>query len=112
MNQVLMSCLWCFIAIWAGSQRAMGKIKALLRTYLWSGSKNATTTHVSWDDYMMPKENSGLSLLSPEDAIKALMSKWIVQALLPGKSNLQIILRCFIMQLQPFYYGPWGPSPL
>lgn len=111
-NQVLMSSLWCFITVWAGSKKIIWKIKALLRNYLWSGSENIATTCVSWDDYMMPKEISGPSLISPKDAMKALMSEWIVQALLPNKSNLQIILRSCIMQLQPSYYGPWGPSPL
>jgi hypothetical protein len=42
---------------------------------------------------MMPKKVGGLSLILPEDAMKALMSKWIIQALLQSKSNLQIILR-------------------
>lgn len=30
---------------------------------------------MSWDDYTMPKKGGGLSLISPEDAIRALMSK-------------------------------------
>lgn len=55
---------------------------------------------------------SGLGLISPEDAMKLLMSKWIVQALLPGMSNLQIILQYRITKLQPSNHGPWGPSSL
>ena len=46
-----------------------------------------------WDDCMVLKKVGGLSLISPEGTMKALISKWVIQALLYGKSNLQIILR-------------------
>jgi hypothetical protein len=52
------------------------------------------------------------SLTSPEDAMRALISKWILQALLPAQSNVQAILRYPITQLQPPYHGSWGPSSL
>ena len=39
----------------------------------------------------MPKKPSGLSLILPENAMRALMNKRIIQALIPGQSNLQII---------------------
>ena len=38
---------------------------------------------VSWDDCTMAKKVGGLSLTLPEDAMKVLVSEWIVQALLP-----------------------------
>jgi hypothetical protein len=108
-----MSSLSYFIVVWMGSKRVLGKkIKPLLCSYLWSRSENTTRARVNWGDYIMPKKVGGLSLTLPEDAMKALMSKWINQALLPSKSNLQIILRYHIMHLQPSYHGPWGPSSL
>ena len=91
---------------------ALGKIKAFLRNYLWSGSENTTRARVSWDDCTMPKKVGDLSLTSPEHAMKALMSKWVTQALLPEISNLQTVLRHCIKQLQPSTHGPWGPSTL
>lgn len=39
-HQVLMSSFWCFIAVWAGLKKILGKIKVMLRNYLWSGSKS------------------------------------------------------------------------
>ena len=60
---------------------------------------------------MMFKKVGGLSLISPKDAMKALVSKWVIQALLLSKSNLQIISRYCIKQLQPSTHGPWGPPP-
>lgn len=44
--------------------------------------------------------------------MKALMSKWIVQALLPGQSNLRILLRYRITQLKPSCHGKWGLSSM
>ena len=67
---------------------------------------------VSWDDYTMAKKVGGQSLIFPEDAMRALMSKWIIQALLLGQSNMQVLLRYHIMQLQHCYHGSWGPSSL
>ena len=49
---------------------------------------------VSWDDCTMLKKVGGLT--SPEDAKRALMSKWIIQALLPDHSDLQVLLRYHI----------------
>ena len=60
----------------------------------------------------MLKKVGGLSLTSPQDAMKAFMSKWVIHALLPGKSNLQIIMSHRITHLQHSLHGPWGPSSL
>lgn len=51
------------------------------------------------------QEKRVFSFISSKDVMKALMSKWIIQALLPGKSSLQIILKYRIMHLQPSYHG-------
>ena len=87
MNQVLMSSLWYFITVWAGSKKVLGNIKALLCNSLRSGSENMTISCVSWDDYVLPKKVGGLRLTFVEDAMRALMSKWFIQAHLPGQSN-------------------------
>ena len=77
----------------------MEKIKALLCICLWYGLENKAKARVSWDDCTMPKIVGGPSLISPKDAMKTLMGKWIIQALLPGKhsTNLLIIPRYRIM---------------
>ena len=61
---------------------------------------------------MLPLKVRGLSLTSLEDALRVLMSTWIIQALLPGQLNLQILLRYHIMQLQLSCHGSWGPSTM
>jgi hypothetical protein len=40
------------------------------------------------------------------------MSQWIIQALLPIKPKLQIILRYRMTKWQRTNHGPWGPSSL
>jgi hypothetical protein len=60
---------------------------------------------------VLPKKVGGLSLASVEDAMRALMSKWIIQALLRTQSNLQVLIRYRIMQLQPSYHAH-GVLPL
>ena len=44
--------------------------------------------------------------------MKALVNKWVILALLPGKANLQIILRYCITQFQPSPHILWGPTSL
>jgi hypothetical protein len=80
-----MSSPWYFIALWAGSGKILWKVKALLWNHLWYGSKNTARAQTSWDDYTLLKKVGGLSLTSLEDAMRALMSKWIIQALILGQ---------------------------
>ena len=80
-----MSSLWYFNAVWVGSKKVLRKIKALLHDYLWLAFENTAREWVCWDDYVMLKEVGVLSLTSQEDAMRALMSKWTVQALLPSQ---------------------------
>ena len=103
-NHVLMSSMWHFTTVWVGLKRVLVNNKALLRNCLWCGSKNMTCTRMSWDDCMILKKIGGLSLTSSEDAMKALMSKWIVQAIMHGHANIQFFTRFRITRLQPSYH--------
>lgn len=111
-NHMLMSYLWYFTTVWVGFKRFLVNIKALLHNYLWCGSKNTTRSWLSWDKCMIPKKIGGLSVTSSEDAIKALISKWIIQAVMPDHANMQILVRCRITWLQPCYHDKWGPTSL
>lgn len=113
-NQTLMSSLWCFIAVWIGSKKILSleKIKVLLCNYLWFGSENTAITIVTWDGCTMPKRVGGFHLTPPDDAMRALMSKWITQAISHSQLNMQVLLRYHITQLQHSCYGSWGMSSL
>lgn len=50
---------------------------------------------------------------SQEGAMRALVSKWTIQALLPNQVKFaNLVLRYLIKQLQPSQHGSWGPSSL
>ena len=80
-NQMWMSSLWYFIVVWACLKKILWKIKALLHNYLWSSSENMAQTQMNWDDCTMPKQVRGFRFTFPDDAMRALMNKWIIQAL-------------------------------
>ena len=59
MSQVLMLCLWYFIAVWTSLKKVLRKIKAMLCNYLRS---EYARTRVCWDDYA--RRFAGILLLS------------------------------------------------
>lgn len=70
----------------------------MVRYFLWSGSSSEIRARVAWEDCSVAKKFGGLGLLDAEEAMNALMAKWLLRALLPGSSNLQLFLRYHILQ--------------
>lgn len=89
-NKVFMSSCWYFITVWASSKRILGKIKVLLCNYFSYGFDNTTKARVSQDNSTMPKKVGGLSFIFPEDAMRALMRKWIIQALFMASQTCKL----------------------
>jgi hypothetical protein len=106
-NSILLSTLWFFIHIWAGSNSIIKKIRASLRDYLWSGTEVRAIARVGWDDCCADKKVGGLNLI---EALVALTSKWVLRALEPGTSTLHILLRYRLGKLRPTRAGTWPPS--
>ena len=109
-NQVLSSTLWFFITVWGGSNKILRKIRGAIRNYLWAGKEQLTCTRVSWRECCMRKKNGGLGLVDSETAKTGLMCKWIVKAIEPGESNLQIMLRYRLARFNPQREKSWGVS--
>jgi hypothetical protein len=109
-NSILLSTLWFFIHIWAGSDSIIQKIRASLRDYLWSGTEGHAIARVGWDDCCAVKEVGGLNLIDPEEALVALSSKWVLRVLEPGTSALHTLLRYRLGKLRPSRSGTWPPS--
>ena len=63
-----------------------------------------------WYDVCAPKSIGGLNLVDPEEALRALMAKWVLKALGPGDSNLQILRRHRIKKIKPDRRGRWPQS--
>jgi hypothetical protein len=73
----------------------------LFSKLLWSGSYTRKRARVRWHDVCAPKSVGGLSLIDAEEAMYALLATWIIKALGPGESNLQVALRHRLARLQP-----------
>ena len=104
---------WCHpygILLWCGHVRKkfLRRIKTLVHNYLWIGSESTTIARVNWYNCTMPKKVECLSLILPKNAMKGLMSEWVIQTLLPSKSNLRIILRYHITIRNPRFL--WCPK--
>jgi hypothetical protein len=109
-NMVLLSTLWFFIVLWGGTTKAIRQIKSSLMNFLWSGSSHRTRVRVSWTDCCAAKGKGGLGLIDPQEAMEALMAKWILKALQPGASHLQTFLRYRLQKLRPDIRGTWPQS--
>ena len=107
-NQVFLSTLWFFITVWGGSNKILRSIRGAIRNYLWSGKEQLTRTRVSWKECCMKKKNGGLGLVDPEATNTSLLCKWVVKAMEPGESNLQIMLRYGLARFNPQRGRSWG----
>jgi hypothetical protein len=107
-NQVLLSTLWFFITVWGGSNKVLRKIRGAIRNYMWSGKDQFTRTRVSWQECCLKKKYGGLGLVDPEEAKTSLLCKWIVKAMEPGESNLQLMLRYRLARFKPKQRRSWG----
>ena len=109
-NHVLLSTLWFFISVWGGSNKILNKIRGAIRNYLWSGKEQQSRSRVSWRECCLKKKYRGLDLVDPEAAKTSLLCKWIVRAMEPGDSNLQVMLRFRLAYFKPQIGRSWGPN--
>lgn len=106
-NSILLSTLWYFLNIWGGSKDILHTIRGKLRNYLWAGTEENSRVRVRWDDCCASKAAGGLGLIDPEDALTALLSKWIVKGVEHGSSPLHILLHHRLGQIQPMSASTW-----
>lgn len=78
--------------------------------YLDARTMQRARVRAGWLQCCQPRNNGGLELMNPEDAMIALMAKWVVKAMEPGNSNLHLLLRYRLSMYQPFSGGRWCPS--
>jgi hypothetical protein len=107
-NGVMTSTLLYFLGIWGGTKAGVNKCTSRIRTFFWSGSAQRTRARVAWSTLCLRREEGGLNLLDPQDALMALMCKWVVKASEPGTSNLQAMLRFRLSGFQPYVGGKWA----
>jgi hypothetical protein len=110
MNGILLSALFFFLAIWAGTQAGVKKVQTLLTNYLWSGSTSRSRSKVAWYQCCLPHGHGGINLIDPVDAVNALLIKWVIKACKPGQSNLHATLRFRLASCQPYQGRNWAAS--
>ena len=63
---------------------------------------------MSWQECCLKKKYGGLGLVDPEEAKTSLLGKWIVRAMEPGESSLQLMLRYRLARFNPQRGKSWG----
>ena len=109
-NSVLLSSTFFFLSIWGGSRKGVKKIKSVIMNYIAGGKLQQARIRVSWQQCCQTKSKGGVNLINPEDAVAALMTKWLTKALEPGDSNLHLFLRFRLSQYQLYTGGRWPQS--
>jgi hypothetical protein len=108
-NSVLNSSTFS-LSIWGGNNLGVKKVKSALLNYLASGKSQRARARVNWIQCCQTRINGGLNIIHPEDAVVALMGKWLVKAMEPGQSNLHLMLHYKLSLYQPYAGGRWQPS--
>lgn len=109
-NGILLSSLFFFFSVWGGTKKGVAKLKSSILKYLAAGKLGRSRARVSWIQCCQSKQDSGIGLINPEDAVAALIGKWVIKALEPSNSNLYLLLRLKLSQAQPYSGGRWHES--
>ena len=70
-----------------------------------SGKEQQSRNNINWRECCLKKKYDGLGLVNPEAAKTSFLCKWIVRAMEPGKSNLQLMLRFRILNHKEVVVG-------
>jgi hypothetical protein len=92
-NNILISAMLYFLAIWGGSTRGVKKITAKVRNFYWSCTPTTARARVAWQVCCLKRSDGGLNLIDPNETVLALMTKWIVATCEPGMSNFKALMR-------------------
>jgi hypothetical protein len=109
-NSVLLGACFFFFSIWGGTKKGIARIKSLMINYLASGGTQRARAKVDWVQCCQGRSKGGINLINPEDAVVALMVKWVVKAMEPGTTNLHKFLRYRLSMYQPYQRGGWHPT--
>jgi hypothetical protein len=108
-NSILNSSTFYFLSIWGGNNQGVKKVKSVLLNYLAAEKAQRSRAKVGWIQCCQPKENGSINIIHPEDAVVALMTKWVVKAMEPGTLNLHLMLRFRLSLYQRYRGGKWQP---
>jgi hypothetical protein len=110
-NNIILASTLFFLVVWPGTVQAIMHIRKLASYFLWAGRETRTLARVAWPILCHRYRDGGLGIIDLEQAMMALMSKWIILALQPGNSNVQLMLRYRLLRTQPTTGANWTPDP-
>ena len=88
----------------------MKKVKSALLNYLAVGKAQSACAKVGWIQCCQRKANKEINIINPMDVVTALMGKWVVKVMEPGRSNLHAMLRYRLGMYELYKGGQWQPS--
>jgi hypothetical protein len=109
-NGVLVSTMLYFLGIWSGTKVGIKQATSNVRIFFWSGTTNHSRARVAWHTCCLKRQDRGLNMVDPVDALTWLMAKWILSTLEPQMTNFKAILRYRLSLYRPHARGLWSPS--
>ena len=101
-NSMLLASVWFIASVWLFSRLAIIKVQSQVRNFLWGGKNGSrAVAKVAWDVLIMPKSQGGMTLIDPLMQYRALLKKFVVRGLLPGRDVWKGMLLNHLMQLSP-----------
>jgi hypothetical protein len=92
-NGVLISACLYYLALWGGTKKGVAQITSRIRNFYWSGTTARTWIGVGWKVCCLSRDDGGLNIIDPGEAVCALMTKWIISACELGLSNFKAMIR-------------------
>jgi hypothetical protein len=108
---VILASILFFILVWTGSLQVLKRIRNLLSYFLWAGRESRAKARVVWSVICQKYRDGGLGILDPEQAMAALLSKWVLLVFQPGNTNVQLFLRYRLLHTQPYADTKWVADP-
>jgi hypothetical protein len=90
-NSIFISTCLYFLVLWGGTKRGVSLVTSKIWNYYWSGMLGRSHARIAWKVYCLSQLEGGFNFIDLEDALVALMTKWIVSACESGQSNFKIL---------------------
>jgi hypothetical protein len=79
--------------------------------FIWANKETKVPARVAWLTVCHRYRDGSLGIMDLKQALTTLLSKWIIQALQPNNSNIQLFLRYMLLSMQPYSGAKWLADP-
>lgn len=99
---MILASILFFVIVWTGTTQALKRIRIIVSYFIWAGRETMALAWVAWSTICNKYRDGSLGILDPEQALIALMLKWVIQAFQLGNSNIQLFMRYRLLHAQPY----------